>query len=93
MTPKIRVPAFDMDFRDWVTAEVAFSVDEDYRAFAEKVIEEKWVGSTTRSLQMHLRCREYYGPDAAIFAHLRDVWEKWLRLRETMLNDQYVYDP
>ena len=102
MTPKIRdyvlsvkipVPTVDQTFRDYVASLAAGDGAEDYRYAAEKWLEEGWVGSTSRSLHMHIRAREYCPADDAVFAHLRDVWEKWLRLREALLNDQYVYDP
>lgn len=92
MNPKIPVPTFDQTFRDWVTTSVLLHGGEDYRCAAERWVEERWAGSTTRSLHMHLRAREYCDPDARVFAHLRDVWEKWLILRAVMDNDQYDYD-
>ena len=92
MSIKLPVPALDMDFRDWVIVSVMSLGPEGYADAAARWEEERWVGSTTRSLQMHLRAREYRAADDAIFAHLRDIWEKWLRFREAMDDRQYGYD-
>ena len=84
------VPTLDQTFRDYVCTSVLTRADAVHRDFARKVIEEKWVGMSTRSLQMHLRARCYLPDDEMVLARLIHVWEKWLHLRSALDDALYV---